>query len=87
MTPPRTRRFVEFGLVCAEEGGVVLEAAAVADIRERDISAEQFACGQKPLIRNVTAEGVAGFLLEKPHQVVTAEMETARQRIYGQRLG
>ena len=48
----------------AGEGGVVAEAAAIADVRDGFFAREQMARGEQPLARDVLVDAVACFLLE-----------------------
>lgn len=73
--------FSKFRLICPGKGGIILKAAAVTDIGDRQIRLQKLPGGKKPFAGDVAADGVAGLLLKEPHEVIPAEMKTFRDPV------
>ena len=70
--------------VGADEGGVVLKAALGCRFEDGDALGDQGARQEEALAQDVIVDGVSGFRLEFPHQVVFAEKKMSREGVHGQ---
>ena len=64
--------FMKKFFVCPKKGGVILEPAQIADVGDRHLFPEKLPRHEKPFAVYIPADGIAGFLLKSPHQVVFA---------------
>ena len=66
------RGFPKAFFVCSREGRVILKAAGIAYFRDRRAGGDQLFGEKQPLSEQIAADGVAGLLLERVHQVGAA---------------
>lgn len=69
------RAFAKFCLICPGKGGIILKAAAVADLCDRQLRDQQLPGGEKPFAGDVAADGISRLLLKEPHQMIAAKMK------------
>lgn len=82
LCPPFLWRHVEHGVERTRKRRVIVKAAGVADVGDGFIAAEHRPRGEQALARDVLVDAVAGLLLELPHEVVLAEVDVLRERVY-----
>ena len=73
--------FAEEGLVGAGEGGIVFEAAVVANLGDGGVAGEQFSGKEQAFAVDIVADGAAGLLLELAHHVVFTDVKCLRQGV------
>ena len=65
-------RFVEEYPVCPEKGGIVFKPAQITDMGDGFFFKKKLFCHEKAFAVDVAADGIAGFLFEKPHKMIFA---------------